>query len=132
MKFLYTLAIVLFSSSLALGATPDKKDTNDYVSLKISARVMGQYTGRYSETSEDLSKNKTYLDAYTTSYTSVTRWKVKDLDQPDDVASLERVSDNPRVSGTGQGMMKEVTRRTVIEPSGRKRKAVDINRRKLD
>nr|NJM01423.1 hypothetical protein [Desulfobacula sp.] len=103
-----------------------KKEPGDYVSLRISARVIGHYSGRYSETSEDLSKNKTYLDAYTTSYTSVTRWKVKDPDQPDDVASLERVSDNPQVSGTGQGMMKEVTRRTVIEPSGRKRKAVDI------
>ncbi|MCM2286122.1 MAG: hypothetical protein NDI81_15155 [Desulfobacula sp.] len=126
MKFLYTLAILILTLSLVHGAKPEKKETGDYVSLRISARVIGHYTGRYSETSEDLSKNKTYLDAYTTSYTSVTQWKVKDLDQPDDVASLELVSDKPQVSGTGQGMMKEVTRRTVIEPSGRKRKATDI------
>jgi hypothetical protein len=126
MKFLYTLVILILTLSLVHVAKPEKKETGDYVSLRISARVIGHYTGRYSETSEDLSKNKTYLDAYTTSYTSVTQWKVKDLDQPDDVASLELVSDKPQVSGTGQGMMKEVTRRTVIEPSGRKRKATDI------
>lgn len=126
MKFLYTLAAFLFSLSLALGAKPEKKETDDSVSLRISARVIGQYTGRYSETSEDLSKNKTYLDAYTTAYTSVTRWKVKDLDQPNDVAVLELVSDTPQVWGTGQGMMKEVTKRTTYDPGNKKRKAIDI------
>lgn len=126
MKFLYTLAILIFTLSLVFAAKPDKKETGDYVSLRISARVTGHYSGRYSEASEDLSKNKTYMDSYTTSYTTVTKWKVKDLDQPDDVASLELVSDKFQVSGSGQGMMKEVTKRTVIEPSGKKRKATDI------
>jgi hypothetical protein len=96
MRILYALLTFLVSISLAFGTTPEKKETSDYVSLRISARVIGQYTGRYSETLEDLSKSKTYLDAYATSYTSVTKWKVKDLDQPDDVASLELVSDKPQ------------------------------------
>ncbi len=126
MKFLYTLAILLFSMSPAFGAAPEKKDTDDYVSLRISARVIGQYTGQYSETSEDLSKHKTYVDSYTTSYTTVTKWKVKDLDQANDVAALELISDKYQVSGTGQGMLKEITKRTTYDPGNKKRKATDI------
>ncbi len=126
MKSLYTLAILIFSLSLVLAAKPEKKETDDYVSLRISARVTGQYTGRYSEMSEDLSKNKTYMDSYTTSYTTVTKWKVISLDQPDDVASLELVSDKFQVSGSGQGMMKEITKRTTYNPGNKKRKATDI------
>jgi len=87
---------------LAFGAAPKDKENNDYVSLRISARVFGQFTGRYSEASEELSINKVHLDSYTTSYTTVTKWKVIDLDQPDDVAVLELVSDRPQVWGPGR------------------------------
>ena len=110
---------------LDAGAAPKDNETHDTVSLRISARVFGQFIGTGKEISDETSKNKIYMDSYSTSYTSVTQWKVLDLDQANDVAVLELVSDRNNVSGTGQGFMNEVTKRIVYEAGNKKRTATD-------
>jgi hypothetical protein len=101
---------------MAFSAPAKKKEKDDYVALRISVRVSGQFTGNSKEVTDDGSVIRTFKDAYTTSYTSVTKWKVIDLDQGDDIAALERVSDKPDVSGSGQGSMTGVSKHKVYGP----------------
>ena len=103
-------------AAVVWGIPSKGKDNDDYVSLRISVRVMGQFTGNSSMVSDEGSVKKTYQDSYTTAYTSVTKWKVIALDQANDVAVLKRISDQPDVSGSGQGAMTGINKFKVYGP----------------
>jgi len=107
-RIMILLFLLVFAATCASSAPAKKKDTDDYVSLRISVRVNGQFTGNSKQVSDDGSSIRTYQDSYTTSYTSTAKWKVIDLDQADDVAVLELVSDHYNVSGSGQGAMNSI------------------------
>jgi hypothetical protein len=115
MKFL-SARIAWCCLAAACGLSSNGKNNDDYVSLRISVRVMGQFTGNSSMVSDEGSVKKTYQDSYTTAYTSVTKWKVITLDQADDVAVLKRISDQPQVSGSGQGAMTGISKFKVYGP----------------
>lgn len=122
MRVISIILASLFVTSLAYGAPSKGKDKDDYVKLRISAHVMGQFTGNSHRDFEDPdgkntgSHTSTYKDTYTTSYEAVTKWKVKDIDQHDDILSLELVSYRPIVDGSGGGMMKGVKKTLVYGP----------------
>lgn len=112
------MALILFvlAASCVLGAPAKKAEKEDFVALRISVRVVGQFTGNSKEISDDSSTIRNYQDLYITSYRSTAKWKVLSLDESDDTAVLELISDKHDVSGSGQGLMKSVSKHLVYLP----------------